>query len=112
MYSDKGTAIQKKCRYFNRGYCKYNIKYKYFHPKEICKDYLEHQKCDAKVCGKRHPRRCKWDQSKEGCQRNLSCAYLHVVKSNQEVGNVIIFILYAQLYTRNNNVVLIITESH
>jgi hypothetical protein len=82
------VQYRKKSRYFNQGYCKYNIKCKYFHRKEICKDYLEHQKCDAKVFGKRHPRRCKWDQSKEGCQRNLSCAYLHGVKSNQEIGNV------------------------
>ena len=53
-----------------------------------CKDYLENQKFESKDRGKRHPRRCKWDRSKDGCHRNSSCAYLYGVQSNQEVGNV------------------------
>jgi hypothetical protein len=48
----------------------------------------QNQKCESKECCKRHPGRCKWDQSKEGCKRNLSCAYLHGVQSNKEVVNV------------------------
>ena len=88
VYSDNGTANPKKCRYYNRGYCKYDKRCRYFHPREICQDYLEHQKCETKGCGKRHPRRCKWDQSKEGCKRNLDCVYLHGVQSNEEVENV------------------------
>ena len=31
----------KKCRYYNRGYCKYKSKCRYNHPKEVCKEYLE-----------------------------------------------------------------------
>ena len=31
----------KKCRYFNKGYCKYTVKCRYLHPKEVCKNHLE-----------------------------------------------------------------------
>ena len=36
---------RKKCRYYNRGYCKYTNKCRFIHPREICSMYRESQKC-------------------------------------------------------------------
>ena len=53
----------KKCRYYNRGYCKYKSKCRYNHPKGVCKDYLENQNCEKHDCCIRHLRHCKWHGS-------------------------------------------------
>ena len=66
---------RKKCRYFNRGYCKFT-KCRYTHPKEICKNYLETRKCEQRECPDRHPKCCKWIKSSGGCRRQ-NCLYLH-----------------------------------
>ena len=69
---------KRKCRYFNGGYCKYKQKCRYIHPKDICKEYIQNQKCEDKECLDRHPRECKWERSIGGCNRNEVCDYLHV----------------------------------
>ena len=51
----------KKCRYYNRGFCKYTNKgCRFSHPRVICKEYLETRKCESKECDARHPKNCKW----------------------------------------------------
>ena len=70
------NKVRKRCRYYNRGYCKYKQKCRYFHPKQICKDYLEYGGCTNKDCMERHPLRCKWLKSESGCNRS-NCEYLH-----------------------------------
>ena len=84
---EKSSGRRKRCRYYNRGYCKYVSKCRYFHPEGICEDYEKHQKCERKECWERHPRRCKWEQSDGGCKRNLECVYLHASQTNKEVEN-------------------------
>ena len=42
-------------------------------------------KCEAKRCADRHPKRCKWLESKDGCTRE-GCLYLH--NSNNKLKNV------------------------
>ena len=66
----------KKCKYFDRGYCKYKFECKFVHHGEICKTYLEGKKCNDKNCKNRHPKVCKWWLRGE-CGRN-NCEYLHV----------------------------------
>ena len=66
----------KKCRYFNRGHCRYKDKCKFLHTKEICKSHLEGGKCSESSCMRRHPKVCKWWQRGE-CRRT-DCNYLHV----------------------------------
>ena len=66
----------KRCRYNNRGYCKYKNKCRFTHVNEVCHDYLKHKKCDKKECEGRHPKACKWDQQ-SGCRRGVDCQYLH-----------------------------------
>ena len=66
----------KKCKYYNGGYCKYKLKCKFSHPQEICKIYLKGETCDQDSCGNRHPKECKWHQT-GGCRRK-ECDFLHV----------------------------------
>ena len=74
-----GVEVRKKkrCRYFNRGYCKYNSKCRFVHPKSICNEHLLNQKCENGECNQRHPKKCKWESNKEGCKRKSECAYIH-----------------------------------
>ena len=73
----------KKCRYFDKGYCKYAKKCRYLHPKEICKTHIENMKCKVKECSRRHPKACKWYQREVGCTR-LNCEYLHFTLAETE----------------------------
>ena len=74
-----------KCRYYDRGHCKYKCGCKYIHSKTICKDYLDNKKCDSKSCIDRHPKVCKfWIKNKGGCKRNTSCDFLHVTLARNE----------------------------
>ena len=79
----------KKCRYYNRGYCKYKSKCRYNHPKDVCKEYLENKNCEKHDCCDRHPRHCKWHGSEVGCNRQVECEYLHVtmVDDDDEVNS-------------------------
>ena len=45
---------QKKCKYFNRGHCKYVNRCRNSHPTEICSTYREGNKCNQSSCQKRH----------------------------------------------------------
>ena len=72
------TLVRKKCRYFNRGYCKYTSKCRFSHPREICQTYLEGYNCNQRECEKRHPKSCKWIEGSRSCKRQ-NCAYLHTV---------------------------------
>ena len=77
MEGKLGTS--RKCRHYNRGHCKHKGGCDFFHPKEICKEYLNDKKCDKKDCVDRHPKVCKyWLKSNAGCKRGISCDFLHV----------------------------------
>ena len=81
---DTSDKIVRKCRYFNRGFCKYRTKCKYTHPKETCKEYSENQRCKTKDCPFRHQKECKWSKKDEGCKRGSDCEYLHGTLAEQE----------------------------
>ena len=79
--SDKHDDVEtvkevKKCKYFNKGHCKYKIACRFSHPREVCELYLRGVKCYNKSCKSRHPKVCKWWQEIE-CRRQ-DCSYLHV----------------------------------
>ena len=57
---DVKTIKGKRCRYFNRGFCKYKNKCRFVHPNKICNIYLKNQTCNEKSCSDRHPKLCKW----------------------------------------------------
>ena len=76
--SDDAVKVikRKRCRYFNRGFCKYKNKCRFVHPNKICIIYLKNQTCNEKSCIDRHPKLCKWTKSSGGCKRE-DCDYLH-----------------------------------
>ena len=76
--------MMKRCRYFNRGYCKYKGKCKYVHPGHICKEHERNKKCENSECEGRHPKSCKWLSSRVGCIRE-GCDYQHAAFVNGEV---------------------------
>ena len=80
--------VKKKCRYYNRGYCKYKQKCKYVDPEHVCQEHLTMQKCENKECPRRHHRRCKWEESNGGCRRYQECEYVHGGDSFKETSNV------------------------
>ena len=88
--SDKVVnAKQRKCRYFNRGFCKYKTKCRFFHPGSVCKEYLRSGTCAIGECNDRHPKACKWLANRDGCRRKETCEYLHatLAQGNHENGN-------------------------
>ena len=76
---ERHRNISKKCRHYNRGFCKFGRSCKYYHPKLVCEVYLQDGLCLQRKCPKRHPRHCRyWSSKSEGCTRNEECQYLHL----------------------------------
>ena len=73
----------KKCRYDNKGFCKFQEKCKFFHSGKICEKYIKEGKCDlGQSCRCRHPKECKyWIKVSKGCKRAGCCKYLHKMNS-------------------------------
>ena len=60
----------KKCKYYNTGYCKFRDQCKFNHPSDICQE----NECKNKKCSNRHPRNWRY---KMKCKRQTTCAYKH-----------------------------------
>ena len=82
-FNENGLRITKeiskirKCRYYNRGYCKFQEECNFAHPSTICQDLLKNGKCYLRQCPDRHPKICRYWQREEGCRRSQYCTYLH-----------------------------------
>ena len=81
--SDKQEKLKeskpKKCRYFNRGFCKYRENCRYYHSAVICKEYVKEGFCRKNNCSERHPKSCKfWTKTSGGCPRGEKCQFLHI----------------------------------
>ena len=63
---------QKRCKWWNRGYCKFKQQCPFLHPKEICIE----EKCVNKDCQKRHPNNCK-NYEKGTCKFLVFCEFKH-----------------------------------
>ena len=72
-----------KCRYYDKGFCKYKSKCRYFHPNQICEEYGRTGNCQGHDCKERHPERCRqWSSGK--CKRNNNCDFLHVTLADDD----------------------------
>ena len=70
----------KKCRYYDRGYCKFQDGCSFVHPLTICQKFLQKEvkeQCNQRQCKDRHPKNCKYWSREEGCRRGEYCQYLH-----------------------------------
>ena len=79
-YEERGKDKRDiKCRFHNRGFCKFGRNCKFSHSKVVCSEYREEGICRQRGCSKRHPRHCRyWTSKPEGCKRKEACDYLHV----------------------------------
>ena len=70
---------KKKCKYYNRGYCKYKEQCTHSHFRTICDEFSTNGKCsNFKSCLFRHPKPCRfWTKKIEGCRRGNTCLYMH-----------------------------------
>ena len=75
-----------KCRYFDKGFCKYRKKCRYSHPEQTCEQYSEYGQCGGQRGPHRHPEICKYWQS-NSCKRNKKCDFLHVTMVNNDDEN-------------------------
>ena len=66
---------ERRCKFWNAGYCKLNKTCPFSHPVIICSE----SKCTDKTCKKRHPRTCKnWE--KGFCKFSDLCEFTHEEK--------------------------------
>ena len=68
MISDE----ERKCYYYDKGYCKNRNNCKLLHPTEDCKT-----KCSVKECKLRHRRDCK--DGNNCLFKNKKCEYVHPI---------------------------------
>ena len=74
----ESEARHRKCRHYDKGYCKNGSRCIYFHPNHVCRIHLEGDgNCKDKKCWETHPKNCKYWIRKEGCTRGETCTYLH-----------------------------------
>ena len=76
LFQTKMPEVREKCKYFNSGYCKYQDKCRFLHPKEECD-----QKCKLKNCMKRPTKPCRYGTN---C-RQEKCAYKHTKDINTKL---------------------------
>ena len=51
----------RRCKFFNRGFCKEGSACPFLHPLENCQEYCTSGSClEGKKCIKRHPYKCKY----------------------------------------------------
>ena len=61
------------CMFSKFGYCRYKERCKRKHYKEVCK---QDESCQAiKTCTKRHPKKCKKNETERGCRFGIECSY-------------------------------------
>ena len=70
------TKERRRCKWWNRGYCREKKGCLFAHPREDCQDHLKGG-CNNRGCTLRHRRACKFLSSEVGCVRGDMCAYLH-----------------------------------
>ena len=67
----------RRCRYWNRGFCREGEDCVFYHSEEDCERFMETGKCNSRICQKRHRRQCRYFKTNEGCHRNEKYKYLH-----------------------------------
>ena len=66
----------RRCKWWNRGYCREKERCLFIHPKGDCQDHLQ-GRCTSRGCTLQHRKVCKFIHTRVGCLRGEDCAYLH-----------------------------------
>ena len=78
--------IQVKCKFFERGYCKYGSKCRFRHPSRACEDFEMNLCSDGAKCEHRHPKRVCLYWMRGHCSEGEKCLFRHI-KSNHGNAN-------------------------
>ena len=73
---DKKGKRSKRCRYWNRGFCREKSSCLFSHVKEDCESFQKEGSCYDRTCKKRHRKECRY-YSKGNCFRGNRCEYKH-----------------------------------
>ena len=76
-YNSNEQINKQKCKYYNRGFCKFGVDCAFYHPTDDCEHLMAGYHCSKSACSKRHRQICKFWDSKKGCFRKADCQYLH-----------------------------------
>ena len=69
---------KRRCKWWNRGFCRDKVKCSFRHPIGDCQDHLQGG-CTTRGCiTLRHRKVCKFLKTETGCLRGEECEYLHV----------------------------------
>ena len=71
----------RKCRHFNRGFCKFRNTCHFYHNPDICDEYLKNKVCHGRDCPYRHPKPCRNVKRGEKCNWGQNCLYLHSISN-------------------------------
>ena len=77
--------MEKVCKHFQCGFCKFGESCQKQHIKEICLV----QSCTSKSCIKRHPKNCKYFSIQQSCKFGDHCAYKHNFNSDKSENKII-----------------------
>ena len=73
---------QTLCKHFLKGFCRHGTSCSYSHESQDCRDHTDFGKCVQSHCPDRHRNDCKYFNTRKGCNRRYSCAFLH--RGNQD----------------------------
>ena len=74
----KEVKENRRCKWWNRGFCHEREKCTFLHEKEDCQEHVMGG-CTIKRCNTLiHRKKCKYFSTEEGCHRGKNCEYLHV----------------------------------
>ena len=76
----------KRCRYWNRGFCREKSSCLFSHVKEDCESFQKDGSCHDRTCKKRHRKECCYF-NKGNCFRGDKCEYMHKRKNHIEETN-------------------------
>ena len=74
----------KKCKYFDKGFCKSQHFCKCYHPEKVCDQLNTEGTCRKLNCRDRHPRECRYWKYGD-CWRKDDCLYGHTAIDNNKV---------------------------
>ena len=73
------STSNKRCRYWNRGFCKEKSNCLFNHVAEDCESFQEDGSCSDRACKKRHRKECRYYR-RGNCFRGEKCEYKHKTK--------------------------------
>ena len=78
---------KKRCKWWNRGFCREREKCSFLHDREECQEHLSGG-CTSKGCHTlRHRKQCRYFSSEKGCHRGDTCEYLHIEENHSRERN-------------------------